>query len=137
MAHSTPHTDIDPLETSEWQDALTSVIEREGEERAHFLLETLIDQARRSGTHIPYRPTTAYLNTIPAAHEPRSPGDAEIEWRIRSLIRWNALAMVVRANQISSELGGHIASYASARCTLVRQGFVSNSCIAIAINKSI
>ena len=122
MADSTPHTDIDPLETSEWQDALTSVIEREGEERAHFLLETLIDQARRSGTHIPYRPTTAYLNTIPAAHEPRSPGDAEIEWRIRSLIRWNALAMVVRANQISSELGGHIASYASA-ATLYDVGF--------------
>ena len=73
MADSTPHTDIDPLETSEWQDALTSVIEREGEERAHFLLETLIDQARRSGTHIPYRPTTAYLNTIPAAHEPAVP----------------------------------------------------------------
>ena len=122
MADSTSHTDIDPLETSEWQDALTSVIEREGEERAHFLLETLIDQARRSGTHIPYRPTTAYLNTIPAAHEPRSPGDAEIEWRIRSLIRWNALAMVVRANQISSELGGHIASYASA-ATLYDVGF--------------
>ena len=122
MVDSTPQIDIDPLETSEWQDALTSVIEREGEERAHFLLETLIDQARRSGTHIPYRPTTAYLNTIPAAHEPRSPGDAEIEWRIRSLIRWNALAMVVRANKISSELGGHIASYASA-ATLYDVGF--------------
>ena len=122
MADSTLHTDIDPLETSEWQDALTSVIEREGEERAHFLLETLIDQARRSGTHIPYRPNTAYLNTIPAAHESRSPGDAEIEWRIRSLIRWNALAMVVRANKITSELGGHIASYASA-ATLYDVGF--------------
>ena len=122
MVDRKPVKDIDPLETREWQDALSSVIEREGEERAHFLLETLIDQARRSGTHIPYRPTTAYLNTIPAAREPRSPGDAAIEWRIRSLIRWNALAMVMRANRTSSELGGHIASFASA-ATLYDVGF--------------
>ena len=102
MADSGPDTDLDPLETQEWQDALSAVIEREGQERAHFLLETLIDQARRSGTHIPFRPTTAYLNTIPTAHEARSPGDPAIEWRIRSLIRWNALAMVMRANQTLS-----------------------------------
>ena len=122
MADSGPDTDLDPLETQEWQDALSAVIEREGQERAHFLLETLIDQARRSGTHIPFRPTTAYLNTISTAHEARSPGDPAIEWRIRSLIRWNALAMVMRANQTSSELGGHIASFASA-ATLYDVGF--------------
>ena len=100
MADSGPDTDLDPLETQEWQDALSAVIEREGQERAHFLLETLIDQARRSGTHIPFRPTTAYLNTIPTAHEARSPGDPAIEWRVRSLIRWNALAMVMRADAL-------------------------------------
>ena len=122
MADSGLDTDLDPLETQEWEDALSAVIEREGQERAHFLLENLIDQARRSGTHIPCRPTTDYLNTIPTAHEARSPGDPAIEWRIRSLIRWNALAMVMRANQTSSELGGHIASFASA-ATLYDVGF--------------
>ena len=114
--------DLDPIETQEWRDALASVLEREGEERAHFLLEELIDQARRSGTYIPHRPTTSYLNTIPAAREPRSPGDPSIEWRVRSLIRWNALAMVMQANQESSELGGHIASFASS-ATLYDVGF--------------
>ena len=122
MADSGLDTDLDPLETQEWEEALRAVIEREGQERAHFLLENLIDQARRSGTHIPFRPTTAYLNTIPTAHEARSPGDPAIEWRIRSLVRWNALAMVMRANQTSSELGGHIASFASA-ATLYDVGF--------------
>ena len=85
--------DSDPIETQEWRDALTSVLETAGEKRAHFILEELIDQARRRGTQIPYRSTTSYLNTIPAVHEPQSPGDAAIEWRIRSLIRWNALAL--------------------------------------------
>ncbi len=122
MADSGLDTDLDPLETQEWEEALRAVIEREGQERAHFLLENLIDQARRSGTHIPFRPTTAYVNTIPTAHEARSPGDPAIEWRIRSLVRWNALAMVMRANQTSSELGGHIASFASA-ATLYDVGF--------------
>ena len=114
--------DLDPVETREWSDALAAVLERQGPERAHFLIESLIDQARRSGTHIPYRATTAYLNTIPAASEKRSPGDAALEWRIRSLIRWNALAMVVRANRKTSELGGHIASFASS-ATLYDVGF--------------
>ncbi len=122
MADAVPGTDLDPQETREWQDALAAVIEQEGEERAHFLLETLIDQARRNGTYIPYRSSTAYLNTIPAAKEPKSPGDASLEWRIRSLVRWNALAMVMRANRTSSELGGHIASFASA-ATLYDVGF--------------
>ena len=115
-------TDIDPIETEEWLDALSAVLDREGPQRAHFLLEKLIDKARRSGAYIPYDGTTAYVNTIPTIQEQRSPGDAAIEWRIRSLIRWNALAMVVRANRKTSELGGHIASFASS-ATLYDVGF--------------
>ncbi|KAA3620311.1 MAG: pyruvate dehydrogenase (acetyl-transferring), homodimeric type, partial [Proteobacteria bacterium] len=114
--------DLDPVETGEWSEALEAVLEREGPERAHFIIEMLIEQARRSGTYIPYRTTTAYLNTISPAHEQRSPGDAALEWRIRSLIRWNALAMVVRANRKTTELGGHIASFASS-ATLYDVGF--------------
>ncbi len=122
MASSDKLPDIDPFETQEWLDALSSVIEREGRERAHFLIERLIDSARRSGVHIPHRPTTAYVNTIPSASEERSDGDHALEWRIRSLIRWNALAIVVRANLTSTELGGHIASFASS-ATLYDVGF--------------
>lgn len=114
--------DIDPSETKEWLDALEAVLEREGPQRAHYLLEQLIDKARRSGAYLPYSLNTAYVNTIPAAHEERSPGDAAVEWRIRSLIRWNALAMVLRANRVSTELGGHIASFASS-ATLYDVGF--------------
>ena len=115
-------TDIDASETQEWIDALDAVIKQEGPQRAHFLVEQLIDKARRSGAYLPYKLTTAYLNTIPTALEEPSPGDAAIEWRIRSLIRWNALAMVLRANRKSTELGGHIASFASA-ATLYDVGF--------------
>ena len=123
MSEPTPlPVDTDATETGEWLDALNSVIEREGNERAHFLIEQLIDQARRSGAHIPYQANTAYLNTIPVHKELRSDGDHALERRIRALIRWNALAMVVRANLVSSELGGHIASFASA-ATLYDIGF--------------
>ena len=115
-------TDIDARETQEWVDALDAVIREEGPERAHYLVEQLVDNARRSGAYFPYKLTTRYLNTIPAALEEASPGDAGIEWRIRSLIRWNALAMVLRANRKSTELGGHIASFASA-ATLYDVGF--------------
>jgi len=114
--------DIDPQETQEWLDALSAVIENEGADRAHFLLEQLIDSARRSGSNLPFTNNTAYLNTIPTHLEERTPGDAGIEYKIRSLIRWNAMAMVVRANKESSELGGHIASFASA-ATLYDIGF--------------
>jgi pyruvate dehydrogenase E1 component len=116
------HPDVDPQETREWLDALDSVLEREGPERAHFLLERMVEKARRSGAYIPFNATTAYINTIPPAHEERKPGDAECEYKIRSLVRWNAMAMVVRANKESSELGGHIASFASA-ATLYDIGF--------------
>ncbi len=114
--------DDDPQETQEWLEALEAVIEREGVERAHFLLEKLIDKARRSGAYLPYSANTAYINTIPPQKEEYTPGDPAIEWRIRSLVRWNALAMVVKANRKSSELGGHIASFASA-ATLYDVGF--------------
>ena len=106
--------DIDPQETQEWLDALDAVIANEGLERAHFLLEKLIDDARRSGANLPFSNVTAYLNTIPTHMQEPHPGDTAIERRIKSLVRWNALAMVVRANKESSELGGHIASFASA-----------------------
>jgi pyruvate dehydrogenase E1 component len=114
--------DVDPQETREWLEALDAVLEHEGPERAHFLLEKLVEKARRSGADIPFSATTAYINTIPPAREERSPGDAALEHTIRSLVRWNAMAMVLRANKESSELGGHIASFASA-ATLYDVGF--------------
>ena len=113
---------IDPKETQEWLDALESILEIEGVDRAHFILEQLIAKARKSGAYLPYTATTAYLNTIPPAKEERSPGEPGIEWRIRSLVRWNAMAMVVQANRKNSELGGHIASFASS-ATLYDVGF--------------
>jgi len=105
--------DIDPQETSEWLDALEAVMEAEGEERAHFLLESLIEKARRNGSHLPYDATTAYINTIPAGREPNMPGDQTIESKIRAAIRWNAMMMVLRGSKKDLELGGHIASFAS------------------------
>ncbi len=114
--------DIDPTETQEWLDALETVLENEGVERAHFLLERLIDKARRSGAHLPYSANTAYVNTIPEAQQEPFPGDRAMERRIRSFIRWNAMAMVVQANRKTSELGGHIASFSSV-ATLFDVGF--------------
>jgi pyruvate dehydrogenase E1 component len=113
MSQQTDSMDIDNVETQEWIDALASVIETEGVERAHYLLEQMIDKARRSGANLPYSANTAYVNTIPPHLEPDMPGDPAIEDRIRAFIRWNAVAMVVKANRKSTELGGHIASFAS------------------------
>ena len=104
--------DSDPLETREWHDALAGVIEKEGTERAHFLIEGLIAQARAEGIDIPYSATTEYINTIPLDRQPRYPGNPTIEIRIRNYIRWNAMAMVVHANR-DTNVGGHIASFAS------------------------
>ena len=115
-------TDPDPQETQEWLDALDSLIEQGGAERAHHILRQLVARAHRAGAPLPYRPTTAYLNTIPPEQETPSPGNHDLEWRVRSLVRWNAMAMVVKANQHSSELGGHIASFASS-ATLYDVGF--------------
>jgi pyruvate dehydrogenase E1 component len=118
----TTKPDIDPQETQEWLDALEAVLENEGVERAHFLLERLIDKARRSGAYLPYSANTAYVNTIPVQRQERFPGDRAMERRIRSFVRWNAMAMVVQANRLSTELGGHISSFASS-ATLFDVGY--------------
>ncbi|MHB1429382.1 MAG: pyruvate dehydrogenase (acetyl-transferring), homodimeric type [Rhodocyclaceae bacterium] len=114
--------DADPGETREWLDALEAVIEQVGPERAHYLIEQLIALGHRAGINIPYAANTDYVNTIPVDRQPLAPGDYAIENRIRSYIRWNALAMVLRANKGDSNLGGHIASFASA-ATLYDVGF--------------
>jgi pyruvate dehydrogenase E1 component len=114
--------DIDPSETREWVDALDAVMEVEGSQRAHFLLEQLVEKVRRSGAYLPYSANTAYLNTIPPHLEDHGPGNRELEVRLRSLVRWNAVAMVLRAGKKDLELGGHIASFSSA-ATLYDIGF--------------
>ena len=114
--------DIDPQETQEWLEAIDAVLANEGTERAHFLLETLIDKARRSGAYLPYNATTAYVNTIPTHLQQRLPGNPDMERRIRALIRWNAIMTVLRANEKSPGVGGHIASFQSA-ATLYDVGF--------------
>jgi pyruvate dehydrogenase E1 component len=114
--------DLDPQETSEWLESIDSVLKTHGAERAHFILDRLIDYARRSGAYLPYKPNTAYVNTISDAREREYPGDRTLERRLEAYIRWNAMAMVVQANRRSSEYGGHIATYASA-ATLYEVGF--------------
>ncbi len=106
--------DIDPIETNEWLDSLSAVIEKDGNQRAHYLIKELINKAYIEGANIPYTQNTPYINTIHVNDEKKSNGDQNIERRIRSLIRWNAAAMVVRANKKFPELGGHIGTFASA-----------------------
>jgi len=106
--------DIDPLETQDWIESLSVVLEKDGNQRAHFLIKELINKAYKEGANIPYTQNTPYINTIPPEAETKSTGDQNIERRIRSLIRWNAAAMVVRANKKFPELGGHIGTFASA-----------------------
>jgi pyruvate dehydrogenase E1 component len=115
-------TDADAIETQEWLDALSAIIQQEGPERAHYLIEKQIELARAAGVNVAYSANTAYVNTIPPDQEVRSPGDHALENRIRAYVRWNALAMVLRANRGDSNLGGHIASFASA-ATLYDVGF--------------
>ncbi len=110
----TESNDIDPTETKEWLDSLNAVVDNFGNERAHFLLRQLIDQSYRKGSRIPFIQNTPYINTIPPEEEKKSQGDQNLERKIRSLIRWNAAAMVVRANKKFPELGGHIGTFASA-----------------------
>ena len=114
--------DVDPVETREWLDALDSVLAFEGTDRARFLLGELATEGRRRGAPAPYSATTPYINTIPVDQQPAYPGDLAVEHEIRSLTRWNALAIVLRANKESSELGGHIASFQSS-ATLYDTGF--------------
>src|SRR5437868_10281929 len=113
--------DVDPQETREWLDALSAVLAVEGPDRAHFLIEQLIDTARRSGAYMPFSANTAYINTIPVDKPVRIPGDQAVEHKSRSHVRWNAMAMVLRANK-HTNVGGHIASFASA-ATLYDVGF--------------
>jgi len=109
-----PGQDSDPTETREWLDALDGLTAAEGPERAQFLLSQLQDRARYLGVTTKGQPYSSYRNTIPLSQQPAYPGDIEIEQRLNAIIRWNALAMVVRANKAYGELGGHIATYASA-----------------------
>ena len=114
--------DLDPVETQEWLDSLESVLDKEGEARVHYLMTRMGELATRSGTQLPYSITTPYRNSIPLTHETRMPGDLFMERRIRSLVRWNALAMVMRANLQDPDLGGHISTFASS-ATLYDIGF--------------
>jgi pyruvate dehydrogenase E1 component len=114
--------DQDPEETREWLESIDSVLRTGGGARAHYLLERLIDHARRSGSYLPFKPNTAYVNTISAAQEPSYPGERALEKRLEAYMRWNAVAMVTQANKHSSEFGGHLASYASSS-TLYEVGF--------------
>src|ERR1700741_3448896 len=114
--------DLDPVETQEWLESIDSVLKLHGPERAPFILERLIDYTRRSGAYLPFKPNTAYVNSIPTGREPEYPGNRALERRIAAYIRWNAMAMVVQANRMSSEYGGHLSSYASS-ATLYEVGF--------------
>ena len=105
--------DHDPVETQEWVDSLRAVMQYAGPERAKYLLGTLRDEALRTNTMPPFLATTPYRNTIPPEQEAKSPGNRELEHKIRAAIRWNAVAIILRANKESSELGGHIASFQS------------------------
>lgn len=123
MRHTPLSDDIDAQETSEWVDALEAVIKHEGMERAHYLLKQLSDHATRTGAQLPYALTTPFRNTIPVQDETPMPGDVFMERRIRSMVRWNALIMVMRANMDNDdELGGHISSFQSG-ATLYDVGF--------------
>jgi pyruvate dehydrogenase E1 component len=122
MANTPITVDQDPTETQEWLEAYESVLKQEGAERAAYLLNKLVARASQEGARLPVAMTTPYRNTIPLQSEARMPGDLFMERRIRSLIRWNALAMVMRANKSGDDLGGHIATYQSA-ATLYEVGF--------------
>ena len=116
-APAAPDHDLDAQETREWLQALEGVVAAEGKERAHYLLEQLLEQARQNGIDMPFSATTGYVNTIEPEDEERSPGNLELEGRLRAYMRWNAMAMVVKANRTESpdgsELGGHISSFQS------------------------
>ncbi|MBS9404833.1 pyruvate dehydrogenase (acetyl-transferring), homodimeric type [Halomonas sp. TRM85114] len=114
--------DIDPIETTEWLDSLESVLDREGEDRARYLMTRLVDRVRRDGMQVPFSVTTPHRNSIPVHREAPLPGDIFMERRIRSLVRYNAIAQVIRNNRANPGLGGHIASFMSA-ATLYDVGF--------------
>src|SRR5688500_17600289 len=114
--------DLDRDETSEWLAALDDVVGAAGPERAQYLLKKLLEHGYERGVRLPFTANTPYVNTIPRSQQPEYPGDRQIERRIKSILRWNAMAMVVRANKHHEGLGGHISTYASA-ATLYEVGF--------------
>src|SRR5215475_5701169 len=114
--------DLDPQETAEWVEALDQVIDEAGPNRAAFLLDQLNERARANGAELPNHLNTSYINTIAPQDEVPYPGDRAIERRIKSLLRWNAMAMVVRQNKYDPGIGGHISTYASL-ATLLEVGF--------------
>ena len=114
----TAAVDVDPAESGEWLDSLRYVVSSRGRDRAAYLLQLVEQEAYRLGVPIPFSTTTPYINTIPADKQPAYPGNREIERRIKSIIRWNAMAMVVRANREDKSIGGHISTFASS-ATLV------------------
>ncbi len=122
MSEPTIPVDLDPVETQVWLESIDSVLKLHGPERAHFILERLIDYTRRSSAYLPFKPNTACINGIPTDCEPEYPGNGALERRIQAYIRWNAMAMVVQSNRVSTEYGGHLSSYASS-ATLYEVGF--------------
>ena len=114
--------DLDPIETQEWLDSLVSVMDREGDERARYLLSRLADRMRRDGMQPAFSVTTPHRNTIPVHREAKIPGDMFLERKLRSAMRWNSVVQVIRANKKSKGVGGHLASYQSS-CTLYEVGF--------------
>ena len=114
MTKYTDPYDSDPLETREWIEAIDDTLEEHGDKRTRFLLETLIDYAQTRGARMPFNTSTPFINTILPSQEPEYPGDRELERRIKSLVRWNAMAMVTKANSETPGIGGHISTYASA-----------------------
>ena len=116
------YKDINSTETQEWLDSIQEIIDEHGEQRAQFIIQILVDYMERKGVRLPFNTNTPYINTIQPFEEPKYPGDKNIERRIKSIIRWNAMAMVVKANKEVNGIGGHISSYASA-ATLYEVGF--------------
>jgi len=114
--------DLNPQETSEWFEALDDIVDQVGPDRANYLLERLMEHAANLGVRPPLRWNTPYINTIPPEDQVDYPGDRALEWKIKSLIRWNAVAMVVRANKYDANIGGHLATYASL-ATLAEVGY--------------
>ena len=108
------HQDIDPQETQEWIESIEDALEEHGYERTRFLLETLIDYAQTKGARLPFNTTTPFLNTILPEQQPEYPGDRDLERKIKTIVRWNAMAMVAKANKEKPGIGGHISTFASA-----------------------
>ncbi|HRW55942.1 MAG TPA: pyruvate dehydrogenase (acetyl-transferring), homodimeric type, partial [Phycisphaerae bacterium] len=119
--HTNIHTDWDPAETQEWIESLSDVVKRDGAPRARYLMRRLRDYSRESGIPFAFNANTPYVNTIPRETQPPYPGDRAVERRLKSIIRWNAMCLVVRANRRSSGIGGHISTFAS-NATLFQVG---------------